>query len=260
MVYGKIKFSRDYQPSTKKRYTYMIPHKQLSLAEVFDDCQNIFDNNKYQFLQLLDESINLDEIVPDTSKFSRFKQDFLMDLNLCSIGFLTWPNRYVNVLTMYNLPCYSLTLPVLRHRLQKTILSMPTALSNNLKLSKRQMTRMMPTPLIKPLIVPCLPRHLQILPFSRCTLTDIFVMPINLASSQTYLALSEILDFVTKTFLKHILKSWLKRNLILRMKINVLQIPKHSFPHLRISLGSIHLSSRKPFWGMPHLILFYRNL
>lgn len=42
----------------------MITHKQLTLAEVFDDCQNKFDNDKYQFLQLLDEAINLDEIVP----------------------------------------------------------------------------------------------------------------------------------------------------------------------------------------------------
>lgn len=42
----------------------MITHKQLSLAEVFEDCQNKFDNDKYQFLQLLDEAINLDEIVP----------------------------------------------------------------------------------------------------------------------------------------------------------------------------------------------------
>ena len=25
----------------------MIPHKQLTLAEVFDDCQNKFDNDKY---------------------------------------------------------------------------------------------------------------------------------------------------------------------------------------------------------------------
>ena len=118
----------------------MITHKQLTLAEVFDDCQNKFDNDKYQFLVLLDEAINLDEIVPvsfvthfhastgrprkhqlypmlkafliqrifsiptdmllivflkysqelrdfcgfdvvpDASKFTRFKQDFLMDL------------------------------------------------------------------------------------------------------------------------------------------------------------------------------------
>ena len=118
----------------------MITHKQLTLAEIFDDCQNKFDNDKYQFLSLLDETINLDEIVPvsfvshfhastgrprkhqlypmlkalllqrifsiptdtllivflkysqelrdfcgfdvvpDASKFTRFKQDFLMDL------------------------------------------------------------------------------------------------------------------------------------------------------------------------------------
>ena len=42
----------------------MITHKQLTLAEVFEDCQNKFDNDKYQFLILLDEAINLDEIVP----------------------------------------------------------------------------------------------------------------------------------------------------------------------------------------------------
>ncbi len=42
----------------------MITHKQLTLAEVFEDCQNNFDNDKYQFLSLLDEAINLDEIVP----------------------------------------------------------------------------------------------------------------------------------------------------------------------------------------------------
>ena len=42
----------------------MITHKQLTLAEIFEDCQNKFDNDKYQFLSLLDEAINLDEIVP----------------------------------------------------------------------------------------------------------------------------------------------------------------------------------------------------
>ena len=42
----------------------MITHKQLTLAEVFEDCQNKFDNDNYQLLTLLDEAINLDEIVP----------------------------------------------------------------------------------------------------------------------------------------------------------------------------------------------------
>ncbi len=42
----------------------MITYKQLTLAEIFEDCQNNFNNDKYQFLSLLDEAINLDEIVP----------------------------------------------------------------------------------------------------------------------------------------------------------------------------------------------------
>ena len=42
----------------------MIAHKQLTLAEVFENCQNKFGNDKYQFLSLLDEAINIDEIVP----------------------------------------------------------------------------------------------------------------------------------------------------------------------------------------------------
>ena len=118
----------------------MITYKQLSLADIFTDCQNKFVNDKYAFLSLLDETVNLDEIVlisfishfyaatgrprkhllypmlralllqlifsiptisllivflkysqelrafcgfdvvPDASKFTRFKQDFLSDL------------------------------------------------------------------------------------------------------------------------------------------------------------------------------------
>lgn len=42
----------------------MISYKQLSLADIFTDRQNKFDNDKYKFLSLLDETINFDEIVP----------------------------------------------------------------------------------------------------------------------------------------------------------------------------------------------------
>ncbi len=42
----------------------MITHKQLFLADIFTDCQNKFDYDKYQFLELLENTINLDEIVP----------------------------------------------------------------------------------------------------------------------------------------------------------------------------------------------------
>ena len=38
----------------------MITHEKLTVIEFFNDCQNNFDNDKYQFLQLLDEFINLD--------------------------------------------------------------------------------------------------------------------------------------------------------------------------------------------------------
>ena len=52
----------------------MITYKQLTLAEIFEDCQNKFDNDKYQFLSLLDEAINLDETVP-VSFVSHFPSD-----------------------------------------------------------------------------------------------------------------------------------------------------------------------------------------
>ena len=42
----------------------MITYKQLSLADIFTDCQNKFDNDKYEFLTLLDNAIDLEEIVP----------------------------------------------------------------------------------------------------------------------------------------------------------------------------------------------------
>ena len=42
----------------------MIPHKQLSLEDIFSNCQNIFENDKPEFLSLLEKHIDLDELVP----------------------------------------------------------------------------------------------------------------------------------------------------------------------------------------------------
>src|SRR5574344_1268215 len=42
----------------------MITHKQLTLADVFENCQDIFDSDKPQFLSLLENYIDLDEIIP----------------------------------------------------------------------------------------------------------------------------------------------------------------------------------------------------
>ncbi len=42
----------------------MISQKQLSLADIFEDCKDIFESDKPQFLTLLENHIDLDEIIP----------------------------------------------------------------------------------------------------------------------------------------------------------------------------------------------------
>jgi len=44
----------------------MIAYKQLSLADVFKDCLNKFDEDKPAFLSLLESHINIDEMIPFT--------------------------------------------------------------------------------------------------------------------------------------------------------------------------------------------------
>ena len=46
----------------------MITYKQLSLADIFSDCKEKFQNNKPQFLSLLENTINLDDLVPVSFK------------------------------------------------------------------------------------------------------------------------------------------------------------------------------------------------
>lgn len=42
----------------------MISYKQISLADIFEDCREIYESDKPQFLSLLEKHVNLDEIVP----------------------------------------------------------------------------------------------------------------------------------------------------------------------------------------------------
>lgn len=49
----------------------MIPYKQLSLADIYSDCQNKFENDKPEFLTLLENHIDIDEIIP-ISFYNRF--------------------------------------------------------------------------------------------------------------------------------------------------------------------------------------------
>lgn len=42
----------------------MIPYKQLSWADIFQDCQNKLVNDKPAFLSLLETHIDIDEMIP----------------------------------------------------------------------------------------------------------------------------------------------------------------------------------------------------
>lgn len=61
----KLRFTNNNQPHPPERSCiYMITYNQFSLADIFSDCQDIFYSDKSQFLSLLQQHIDLDEIVP----------------------------------------------------------------------------------------------------------------------------------------------------------------------------------------------------
>lgn len=57
----------------------MIPQKQLSLADIFEDCKNIFESDKPQFLSLLENHIVLDEIIP-TSFYNHYSMQLQAEI------------------------------------------------------------------------------------------------------------------------------------------------------------------------------------
>lgn len=264
----------------------MITYKQLSLADIFTDCQNKFDNDKYQFLSILDETIDLDEIVPvsfvshfhaatgrprkhllypmlkalllqlifsipttsllivflkysqelrdfsgfsvvpDASKFIRFKQDFLRDLQsmfdrlvdltepICQridkekASMILFDTFGIEAWVTENTPQYA-------NRIIRQLKAFKKAngLDDSFDLTKLP-------------IALCLPMPPPIRPSSRCTSTGISVVPLNSASSQPGLASSGISAFIIKIFLMHTLTLFLKRNPTPRMRIKALRILK----------------------------------
>ena len=44
----------------------IMPCNQLSLSDIFSDCQEIYKSDKPEFLSLLQLNIDLDEIIPDS--------------------------------------------------------------------------------------------------------------------------------------------------------------------------------------------------
>ena len=43
---------------------FYLSYKQLSSADIFSDCKEKFENDKYQFISLLENTIDLDDLVP----------------------------------------------------------------------------------------------------------------------------------------------------------------------------------------------------
>ncbi len=262
----------------------MITHKQLSLADIFTDCQNKFDNDKYEFLSILDETINLDEIVPvsfvshfhaatgrprrhllypmlkalllqlifsipttsllivflkysqelrdfcgfdvvpDASKFTRFKQDFLSDLQ----------SMFDHLVDLTEPICHCIDTQKASMLLFDTSGIEAWVTENNPKYANRIIKQLKAFKKAKGMddsfdpykaAYGSMPPPIQ--PFSRCTLTGISVMLINSVLLPTDSALSGIFPFITRTFLRLILTSLLEKNLIPRMKIRVLPIPRH---------------------------------
>ena len=51
----------------------MITYKQLSLQDVYEDCKDQFKNNKYNFLAILEKSLDSSKIVPMTFRLNFYK-------------------------------------------------------------------------------------------------------------------------------------------------------------------------------------------
>ena len=65
--YGKIEVRPTMSTKSEKElYMPILTHKQLTLAEIYSDCSNSFENDKHHFLSLLEENLNLSDYIPIT--------------------------------------------------------------------------------------------------------------------------------------------------------------------------------------------------
>lgn len=201
----------------------MIPYKQLSLADIFQDCQNKFNNDKPAFLSLLETHIDIDEFipisfrnhfyastgrsrkyplraflwaliiqrifsiptdqllltflvyskplrdfcgftkVPDASKITRFKQDFLDDLQLVFDKLVDITEPICQAVDSAKADMTIFDSSGIEALLLRIIPSMLTALSDSLRLMQKLTASTRIMILIKPLMVLCLRTRLLIL-------------------------------------------------------------------------------------------------
>lgn len=214
----------------------MIPYKQLSLAEIFTDCQEKLDNDKPAFLSLLETHIDIDEIipisfrnhfyastgrtrkyslqaflwaliiqrifsiptdqlllvflayskplrdfcgfdkVPDASKITRFKQDFLDDLQSVFEHLVDLTEPICQAIDSAKADMTILILLELKLLSLKIIRNTQTGLSSSLRLMPNPRAMINHMILIKLRMVLCLLMLLLILKSNSFTSMDIFVM------------------------------------------------------------------------------------
>ncbi len=62
----KLNYEKQINHSPERSYMPILAHKQLSLAEIYSNCSTIFETDKHQFLSLLEENLNIDELIPNS--------------------------------------------------------------------------------------------------------------------------------------------------------------------------------------------------
>ncbi len=265
----------------------MITHKQLSLADIFTDCQNKFDNDKYQFLALLENTINLDEIVPvsfishfhaatgrprkhllypmlralllqlifsipttsllivflkysqelrdfcgfdvvpDASKFTRFKQNFLSDLQA----------MFDHLVDLTEPICHCIDTQKASMLLFDTSGIEAWVTENNPKYANRIIKQLKAFKKAKGMddsfdpykaAYGSMPSHAAANPaIQQMYINGHFCYAYKFGIITNGLGIVRIFPFIARIFLRLILTSLLEKNLIPRMKIRVLPIPRH---------------------------------
>ena len=198
------------------------------MADIFTNCQNKFDNDKYEFLSILEHNLNLDEIVPasfashfhastdrprkyflypmlralflqlifsipttsllivflkyshelrdfcgfdivpDASKFTRFKQDFLLDLKVMFDYMVELTEPICQKIDKQKASILLFDTSGIEARVTENNPKYANRIIKQLKALKKQTNLMIPMTPIKQPIIQCLHTPLPIPPSDKC--------------------------------------------------------------------------------------------
>ncbi len=166
------------------------------------------------------------DVVPDASKFTRFKQDFLPDLQ----------SMFDHLVDLTEPICHCIDTRKASMLLFDISSIEAWVTENNPKYASRVIKQLKAFKKAKGMddsfdpykaAYGSMPSHAANPAIQQMYINGHFCMLINSVLSPTDSALSGIFPFITRTFLRPILTSLLEKNLIPRMKIRVLPIPRH---------------------------------